>query len=172
MPVINATESLILDTYGACYYGSALSIIAGLCIVYTYATVPALRVQPNSILCAKAVFDSLLAVMIAIEYVPFVNVTLESDPLQWRDCGGDFYFPDGTTGRSSHGWVATFLTQWFFTLSLLCFGIVALDLMINSTNPFANMRKNNFRYATGIFFVSLIPPTVMVADIGGKVGSG
>ena len=174
MPIINATHSIVLDTYGACYVGSALSIIAGLIIVYTYATVPALRVQPNSILVAKSVFDMLFGVMVIIEYVPVVNVTQESDPYRWNDCGGDFFDPDTGqyTTHSEHGWVATFLTQWFFTLSLLCFGVVSLDLVINSTNPFANMRKNNRRYAIGVLLFSLIPPSIMVAEIHNKTGAG
>ena len=173
MPIINATLSVILNTYGACYAGSALSIFAGLFVLYTYATVPAMRVQPNSILVAKAVFDMLLGVMIVIEYVPIVNVTLESDMNQWRDCGGDFYNPEtGQLEHNDHSWIATFLTQWFFTLSLLCFGIISLDFMINSTNPFANMRKNNMRYALAVFLISLVPPSVMVGRIDGKTGAG
>lgn len=173
MPLINSTESIVLDTYGAGYVGSTLSIIAGLLVVYTYLTVPALRVQPNSILVAKSVFDTLLGVMIVIEYVPYVNITTESDPHNWRDCGADLYDAGGQpifTTRS--GWIATWLTQWFFTLSLLCFGVISLDLLINSTNPFANMRKNNIKYGVGVFLISLLPPTIMVTNINGTSGSG
>ena len=173
MTVINATGSVILDTYNAAYYGAALSIFAGLCVVYTYATVPALHVQPNSILVAKSVFDMLLGIMIVIEYVPFVNTTVESNLHSWRDCGGDFYNPEtGKLEYNDHSWAATFLTQWFFTLSLLCFGIISLDFLINSSNPFANMRKNNMRYGIGVILLSLLPPSIMVARIDDKTGAG
>jgi hypothetical protein len=173
MTIVNASRSVVLDTYNTAYAGSALSIASGLFIVYTYLTVPALRVQPNVILVAKAVFDMLTGVMIAIEYVPFVNETVLSNRDYWRDCGGDFFDPvTGALEQNTHSWLATFLTQWFFTLSLLCFGIIALDFMINSTNPFANMRKNNKKYALGVLLLSLIPPTVMVVRIDGKTGAG
>lgn len=172
MPFLNESESVVLETNNAAYYGGGLSIMAGVVIVYTYLSAPALRVQPNSILCAKAIFDSLLALLIVIEYIPNPSREDLYRLDRWQDCGGKIIAHNGTVLSVQHTWIATFLTQWFFILSLLCFGVISLDLLINSTNPFVNLRKNNVKYGIGVFFLSLITPTFMVMQIDGKTGSG